>query len=101
MPEFDKNEFSVGRQHEEFLWLHDVISNNDLYSGYIIPPPPPKPDFDASREKLLKLSDDEEIMTESEFNKMKEELGRNLSLSDTTKNQSLTNSFFFVHFHTL
>jgi len=74
MPEFDKNDFSVVRQHEEFLWLHDTISNNELYLGYIIPPPPPKPDFDASRDKLQKLSDDEEIMTESEFNKMKEEL---------------------------
>lgn len=74
LPGFDKNEFSVARQHEEFLWLHDVISNNELYYGYIIPPPPSRPDFDASREKLQKLSDDEEIMTEQEFQKMKEEL---------------------------
>lgn len=74
LAEFDKNEFSVVRQHEEFLWLYDVISNNDLYCGYIIPPPPPRPDFDHSREKLQKLSDDEEVMTEIEFNKMKEEL---------------------------
>ena len=29
------------------------------YAGYIIPPPPPRPDFDASREKLRKLGDAE------------------------------------------
>lgn len=74
LPGFDKNEFSVVRQHEEFLWLHDVISNNEQYYGYIIPPPPSRPDFDVSREKLQKLSDDEEIMTEQDFQKMKEEL---------------------------
>ncbi|KAK4336633.1 hypothetical protein RND71_043745 [Anisodus tanguticus] len=74
MPEFEKPEYSVVRLHEEFLWLHDVISNNESYYGYIIPPPPPRPDFDASREKLQKLSDEEEVMTDEEFSKMKEEL---------------------------
>lgn len=39
-----------------------------------IPPAPPKPDFDASREKLQKLGDGEGTMTKEEFNKMKQEL---------------------------
>ena len=39
--------------------LHDTIQENPEYAGYIIPPPPPRPDFDASREKLRKLGDAE------------------------------------------
>lgn len=39
-----------------------------------IPPCPPKPDFDASREKLQKLGEGEGNMTREEFNKMKQEL---------------------------
>ena len=39
-----------------------------------IPPSPPRPDFDASREKLQKLGDSEGNMTKEEFNKMKQEL---------------------------
>lgn len=39
-----------------------------------IPPPPPRPDFEASKEKLRKLSEGEQTMTKEEFNKMKEEL---------------------------
>ena len=42
------------------------------YAGYVIPPAPPRPDFDASREKLRKLGDAEGNMTKEEFNKMKQ-----------------------------
>merc|ERR1719337_349384 len=53
---------------------HDTIQENPEYGGYIIPPPPPRPDFDASREKLRKLGDAEGNLTKEEFNKMKQEL---------------------------
>lgn len=39
-----------------------------------IPPAPPRPDFDASREKLQKLGEGEGTMTKEEFDKMKQEL---------------------------
>lgn len=71
---FSRNEFSVVRQHEEFIWLHTVLVENEDYSGFIIPPAPPRPDFDASREKLQKLGEGEGTMTKEEFDKMKQEL---------------------------
>lgn len=71
---FKENEFSVTRQHEEFIWLHDRYVENEDYGGLIIPPPPPRPDFDASREKLQRLGEGESTMTKEEFNKMKQEL---------------------------
>lgn len=74
MTDFAKAEFSVIRLHEEFLWLHDTFNDNPDYAGYIIPPAPPRPDFDASREKLRKLGDAEGNLTKEEFNKMKQEL---------------------------
>lgn len=74
LPQFAKNSMSVVRQHEEFIWLHDCLEDNDQYAGYIIPPPPPRPDFDSSREKLQKLGDGEANMTKEEFAKMKQEL---------------------------
>jgi len=75
MPEFAKNEFSVTRLHEDFIWLHDDIRDNPQYAGYIIPPAPPRPDFDASRDKLQKLGEAESgQLTKEEFNKMKQEL---------------------------
>lgn len=42
--------------------------------GPQIPPAPPRPDFDASREKLQKLGEGEGSMTKEEFTKMKQEL---------------------------
>ena len=40
-----------------------------------MPPAPPRPDFDASREKLQKLGEAESgQLTKEEFNKMKQEL---------------------------
>lgn len=75
MPEFQKNEISVTRLHEDFIWLHDDIRDNPQYAGYIVPPAPPRPDFDASREKLQKLGEAESgQLTKEEFNKMKQEL---------------------------
>lgn len=74
MPQFAKSNMSVVRQHEEFIWLHDCLEENDTYAGYLIPPPPPRPDFDASREKLQRLGDGEANMTKDEFAKMKQEL---------------------------
>ncbi|XP_014206876.1 sorting nexin-6 isoform X2 [Copidosoma floridanum] len=74
LPAFQKAEFFVVRQHEEFVWLHDRFEENEEYAGYIIPPCPPRPDFDASREKLQKLGEGEGSMTREEFMKMKQEL---------------------------
>ena len=75
LPNFQKSEFSVIRLHEDFIWLHDVIQENSEYAGFIIPPKPPTPDFEASREKLQKLGEAESgQLTKEEFNKMKQEL---------------------------
>lgn len=41
---------------------------------YQIPPAPPRPDFDASREKLQKLGEGEGTITKEEYIKMKQEL---------------------------
>lgn len=74
LPQFAKPNMSVVRQHEEFIWLHDCLEDNDQYAGYIIPPAPPRPDFDASREKLQRLGDGEANMSKEVFAKMKQEL---------------------------
>jgi len=74
LPDFKSSDFSVVREHEEFVWLHDRYAENEEYAGIIIPPTPPKPDFDASREKLQRLSEGESTMTKEEFQKMKAEL---------------------------
>ncbi|XP_066156345.1 sorting nexin-6 isoform X1 [Euwallacea fornicatus] len=74
MKNFQKDDFMVVRQHEEFIWLHDRYEEEAKYAGYIIPPPPPRPNFDASREKLQRLGEGEGTMTKEEFTKMKQEL---------------------------
>jgi sorting nexin-5/6/32 len=75
MSDYQKQDFAVTRLHEDFSWLHDDIRDNPSYAGYIIPPAPPRPDFDASREKLQKLGEAESgQLTKEEFNKMKQEL---------------------------
>ncbi|RMX39726.1 hypothetical protein pdam_00022298 [Pocillopora damicornis] len=74
LPVFKESDFSVVREHEEFVWLHDRYVENEEYAGIIIPPAPPKPDFDVSREKLQKLGEGENTMTKEEFQKMKQEL---------------------------
>lgn len=53
------------------LFSHSVIL---ILYFHQIPPAPPRPDFDASREKLQKLGEGEGTMTKEEFNKMKQEL---------------------------
>ncbi|KAL9875299.1 sorting nexin-32 isoform X2 [Glossina fuscipes] len=74
LPGFAKSDNNVVRQHEEFVWLHDRFEENEDYGGYIIPPCPPRPDFDVSREKLQRLGEGEGNMTKEEFKKMKSEL---------------------------
>ena len=39
-----------------------------------IPPAPPRPDFEASRDKLTKLGEGEALMTKDEYMKLKKEL---------------------------
>lgn len=36
LPDFGKGEFSVVRQHEEFIWLHDRFEDNEEYAGFIV-----------------------------------------------------------------
>jgi len=36
LPGFAKKDNNVVRQHEEFVWLHDRIEENDDYAGYIV-----------------------------------------------------------------
>ncbi|CAF0754842.1 unnamed protein product [Adineta steineri] len=71
---FQESEFNVSRQHEEFIWLHDRYNENEEYAGLIIPPAPPRPDFDSSRAKLQRLSDSESTLTKEEYDKTKQEL---------------------------
>lgn len=71
---FKKTDFSSVREHDEFVWLHDRFVENEEYAGIIIPPAPPKPDFDEPRHKLAKLREGEETMTKEEYSKMKQEL---------------------------
>ncbi|XP_078261354.1 sorting nexin-5 isoform X1 [Rhinoraja longicauda] len=74
LPSFKKPDFSVIRQHEDFVWLHDALVENEDYAGIIIPPAPAKPDFDMAREKMQKLGEGEGSMSKEEFSKMKQEL---------------------------
>ncbi|XP_038267608.1 sorting nexin-32 [Dermochelys coriacea] len=74
LPDFTRPALSVVRQHEDFVWLHDTFSENDEYAGIIIPPVPPRPDFEASREKLQRLGEGNSTLTREEFAKMKQEL---------------------------
>lgn len=36
MKAFQKSEFLVVRQHEEFIWLHDRYEEQQIYAGYIV-----------------------------------------------------------------
>lgn len=74
IPEFKQSECNVKRTHDEFVWLHDYLIENDAYAGFIIPPVPPKPDFDASRAKLQRLGECEGTLPKEDLQKMKAEL---------------------------
>ena len=36
LPDFRQPEFSVVRQHEEFVWLHDRYEEDEEYAGIIV-----------------------------------------------------------------
>lgn len=36
MLEFAKCEMSVVREHEEFIWLHSCLEDNEAYAGFIV-----------------------------------------------------------------
>ncbi|VDP71618.1 unnamed protein product, partial [Schistosoma mattheei] len=74
LPDFKQNECDVQRMHEEFVWLHDRLVENDTYAGLIVPPVPPKPDFYASRAKLQRLGENEGNLPVDDLRKMKAEL---------------------------
>lgn len=74
LPSFSQHQMSVIRCHEEFIWLHEMLSENVEYAGYIIPPAPPKPDFEAARDKLTRVTAAESTMSEDEYKKLRKEL---------------------------
>lgn len=36
LPVFQGTEFSVTRQHEDFEWLHDTLTETEEYAGLIV-----------------------------------------------------------------
>ncbi|KGL73762.1 Sorting nexin-5, partial [Tinamus guttatus] len=36
LPVFQNSEFSVTRQHEDFVWLHDTLTETEEYAGLIV-----------------------------------------------------------------
>ena len=36
LPTFSDSEFSVQREHEEFVWLHTMYVENDEYGGIVV-----------------------------------------------------------------
>uniref|UniRef100_A0A8D1DV73 Uncharacterized protein n=1 Tax=Sus scrofa TaxID=9823 RepID=A0A8D1DV73_PIG len=59
--------------------ISDAVSERDKVKFTVqtkIPPAPPRPDFEASREKLQKLGEGDSSVTREEFAKMKQELER-------------------------
>ncbi|NWI65892.1 SNX5 protein, partial [Todus mexicanus] len=36
LPAFQSSEFSVTRQHEDFVWLHDTLTETEEYAGLIV-----------------------------------------------------------------
>lgn len=71
---FKKKSFKVTREYEEFVWLQDRFVENPEYSGLLIPPCPPKPDFTASGSKLAKLTAEAATMPAEEARKLKAEI---------------------------
>eukprot|EP00040_Diaphanoeca_grandis_P038573 m.256789 g.256789 ORF g.256789 m.256789 type:complete len:408 (-) comp34694_c0_seq1:301-1524(-) len=71
---FAKEEFQVTRTHEEFYWLFEKYTENAANAGYIIPPPPPSPDFSQSHGKLAKLQSQASTYTQIETDALKQEI---------------------------
>ncbi|KAF4009906.1 hypothetical protein G4228_000935 [Cervus hanglu yarkandensis] len=77
LPHFAQTEFSVVRQHEEFIWLHGAYEGE---VSQLCPPLSRSPSpstvrlFEASKEKLQKLDEEDRSITRQEFAKMKQEL---------------------------
>lgn len=71
---FAKPDFQVTRMHEEFVWLFDRYTENPVNAGFIIPPPPPKPDFSQSHGKLAKLQSGDAQTPQEELEKLKQEI---------------------------
>lgn len=75
LPNFKQNEFSVIRQHEEFVWLHDSFVGNEDYAGYVIPLAPPRLILMLHGKNCRSLEKRPGPVTrEEEFTKMKQEL---------------------------
>ncbi len=36
LPDFTLPEMSVVREHEEFIWLHSCLEENECYAGFIV-----------------------------------------------------------------
>lgn len=66
--------FTVVRSHEDFLWLHSVVEEDPSYAGLIIPPRPPRPDFQVSAERLSRLGEREARGGRVEFARVKQDL---------------------------
>ena len=73
-PKFPANFESFNFILFQIVSLLDQLISLIFFCLFQIPPPPPRPNFDASREKLQKLSEGENVMTKEEFSKMKQEL---------------------------
>ncbi|EGD78876.1 hypothetical protein PTSG_01853 [Salpingoeca rosetta] len=74
LPRFQKKDIQVVREHAEFVWLHDRFVESPTYAGLLIPPCPPKPDFQQSQQKLAKLQAHDSNMTPEEVEKLKQEI---------------------------
>ncbi|KAH9279037.1 Sorting nexin-6 [Echinococcus granulosus] len=74
LPEFKQQKMQVNRIHDDFMWLHDQLEENEAFAGFIVPPAPPRPDFDSSRAKLQRLGKSEGTMTKQDMQKLKAEL---------------------------
>jgi len=68
------SEFKVIRSHHDFGWLHTSLQENPLYAGLLIPPKPPKPDFESSSLKFQKMKEDEDRLGKEQVEVLKAEL---------------------------
>uniref|UniRef100_A0A8D2DLB0 Uncharacterized protein n=1 Tax=Sciurus vulgaris TaxID=55149 RepID=A0A8D2DLB0_SCIVU len=102
LSEEDRGAINVDLQSDAALQvdISDALSERDKVKftvhtkRYIIPPAPPRPDFDASGENLQKLVEGEGSMTKEEFTKMKQELEAEY-LAIFKKTPKVRSFFFF------